>query len=33
MPITDEVYQILFHGKSPRAAVTDLMLRDPKDEG
>ena len=33
MPITDEVYRILFEGKSPRDAVTDLMLRDPKDEG
>jgi glycerol-3-phosphate dehydrogenase (NAD(P)+) len=32
LPITNEVYQILFHGKSPRAAVTDLMLRAPKDE-
>jgi glycerol-3-phosphate dehydrogenase (NAD(P)+) len=32
MPITDEVDQILFHGKSPRDAVTDLMLRVPKDE-
>ena len=33
MPITDEVEQILFRGKSPRDAVTDLMLRVPKDEG
>jgi len=32
MPITDEVYRILFEGKSPRDAVTDLMDRDPKDE-
>ena len=32
MPITDEVYRILFEGKSPLAAVTDLMGRDPKDE-
>lgn len=32
MPITDEVYRILFEGKSPLAAVTDLMERDPKDE-
>ena len=32
MPITDEVYRILFEGKSPLAAVTDLMDRDPKDE-
>ena len=32
MPITDEVYQILFERKPPRNAVTDLMLRHPKDE-
>ena len=33
MPITDELYQILFQGKSPRAAVSDLMVRIPKVEG
>jgi glycerol-3-phosphate dehydrogenase (NAD(P)+) len=33
MPITDEVELILFQGKSPRDAVTDLMLRTPRDEG
>ncbi len=32
MPITDEVYQILFENKPPMAALTDLMLRPPKDE-
>jgi glycerol-3-phosphate dehydrogenase (NAD(P)+) len=32
LPITSEVYQILFQDKSPRDAVTDLMLRAPKDE-
>ncbi len=32
MPITDEVYSILFENKPPRAAVSDLMLRDPKGE-
>jgi glycerol-3-phosphate dehydrogenase (NAD(P)+) len=32
MPITSELYQILFQGKSPRAAVSDLMLRLPKQE-
>jgi glycerol-3-phosphate dehydrogenase (NAD(P)+) len=32
MPITDEVYRILFEGKSPRAAVGDLMVRAPKVE-
>ena len=30
MPITDEVFRILFEGKSPRAAVTDLMVRAPE---
>jgi glycerol-3-phosphate dehydrogenase (NAD(P)+) len=32
MPIADEVYRILYEGKSPLAAVSDLMERDPKDE-
>lgn len=32
MPITDEVYQILFENKPPMTALTDLMLRPPKDE-
>jgi glycerol-3-phosphate dehydrogenase (NAD(P)+) len=32
MPIADEVYRILFEGKPPLAAVSDLMERDPKDE-
>ena len=32
MPIADEVYRILFEGKSPRQAVIDLMDREPKDE-
>jgi glycerol-3-phosphate dehydrogenase (NAD(P)+) len=32
MPITSELYQVLFQGKSPRAAVTDLMIRLPKQE-
>jgi glycerol-3-phosphate dehydrogenase (NAD(P)+) len=32
MPITNELFQILFQGKSPRAAVTDLMIRLPKQE-
>ena len=33
MPITGELYQILFEGKNPRTAVTDLMVRQPKVEG
>jgi len=32
MPITDEVYQILYEGKDPRSSVLDLMGRDLKDE-
>jgi glycerol-3-phosphate dehydrogenase (NAD(P)+) len=32
MPITEQVYRVLYEDKDPRAAVTDLMLRDPKDE-
>jgi glycerol-3-phosphate dehydrogenase (NAD(P)+) len=32
MPITNEVYSILFDGKSPKEAVTDLMTRVPKPE-
>ena len=30
MPITAELYQVLFEGKSPQAAVGDLMVRAPK---
>jgi glycerol-3-phosphate dehydrogenase (NAD(P)+) len=32
MPITAELHQVLFEAKSPRAAVTDLMERQPKVE-
>lgn len=32
MPITAEVYRVLYEGKEPRAAVVDLMLREPKSE-
>jgi len=32
MPITKEVYRVLFEGKDPQKAVTDLMTRDPKAE-
>ncbi len=31
-PITTEVYRVLYEGKDPRQAVTDLMLREPKGE-
>src|SRR5262249_31623152 len=32
MPITAEVYRVLYEGKDPRTAVDDLMLRSPKGE-
>ncbi len=32
MPITREVYQVIFDEKKPRSAVEDLMLRDKKFE-
>ncbi|AIQ64645.1 glycerol-3-phosphate dehydrogenase [Paenibacillus stellifer] len=32
MPITDQIYHVLFQGRSPRDAVEALMGRDPKAE-
>ena len=32
LPITEHMHAVLFAGASPRAAVTELMTRDPKDE-
>ena len=32
MPITEEVYRILFEGKDAREAVKDLMMREYKEE-
>ena len=32
MPITDQVYSVLFRGKSPVRAVADLMRREAKEE-
>ncbi|MCR4318248.1 MAG: NAD(P)-dependent glycerol-3-phosphate dehydrogenase [Planctomycetes bacterium] len=32
MPITGEIYAVLFENKNPREAVRDLMLRDYKSE-
>ena len=32
MPITAEVYRVLYEDKDPLAAVTDLMLRRPRGE-
>lgn len=32
MPITEQVYQVLFAGRTPQAAVSALLGRDPKSE-
>ncbi len=32
MPITEQIYQVLFAGLSPRSAVVNLMTRDPRCE-
>ncbi len=32
MPISQQVYEVLFEEKSPHQAVYDLMTRDPKEE-
>jgi glycerol-3-phosphate dehydrogenase (NAD(P)+) len=32
VPITDEVYKVLFEEKDPRHAVVDLMTRSKKQE-
>lgn len=32
MPICEQVYQVLFHGKRPRDGMAELMSRDPKEE-
>jgi glycerol-3-phosphate dehydrogenase (NAD(P)+) len=32
MPIAEQTHQVLFEGKSVAAAISDLMLRDPRDE-
>ena len=32
MPITKEIYLVLYKNKSPQAAVTDLMTRQKKAE-
>jgi glycerol-3-phosphate dehydrogenase (NAD(P)+) len=33
MPITAEIYKVLYEKKNPRTAVHDLMTRSPKEEG
>jgi glycerol-3-phosphate dehydrogenase (NAD(P)+) len=32
MPVVEEVYRILYEGKAPRQALSDLMTRELKDE-
>lgn len=32
MPISREIHNVLFDGKDPKQAVSDLMMRDPKPE-
>ncbi|MBD3274435.1 MAG: glycerol-3-phosphate dehydrogenase, partial [Candidatus Marinimicrobia bacterium] len=32
MPITQQVFQVLFHDKTPESAIFDLMSRDPVHE-
>lgn len=32
MPITEEIYRVLYENKDPKIAVQDLMTRAPKDE-
>jgi glycerol-3-phosphate dehydrogenase (NAD(P)+) len=32
MPIVEEVYAVLFEGRTARQAVENLMLREPKPE-
>ena len=32
MPITEQVYGVLFEGKSPQTAVAEIMAREPKEE-
>ena len=32
IPIINEAYEVLYNGKSPKLAISDLMGRDKKDE-
>lgn len=32
MPITQQVYDVLFNGKSPQTALTEIMSREPREE-
>ena len=33
MPITAQIYQVIYERKDPKKAVHDLMTRSPKEEG
>jgi glycerol-3-phosphate dehydrogenase (NAD(P)+) len=32
MPISRQVFEVIYNGKDPKKAVVDLMTRDLKDE-
>ena len=32
VPITDQLHEILFNGKSPKYVIADFMSRNPKAE-
>lgn len=32
MPITEQIYRILYEGLSPHEAVSNLLVREPKPE-
>ncbi len=32
MPITEQIYQVLFEGKEPRQVISEMLLRGPKRE-
>jgi glycerol-3-phosphate dehydrogenase (NAD(P)+) len=32
LPICEQVFYLAYEGKSPRAALTELMVRSPKSE-
>ena len=32
MPITEQIYKVLFEDKQPQQAIAELMTRDPKSE-
>jgi glycerol-3-phosphate dehydrogenase (NAD(P)+) len=32
MPISEQMNRVLFHGKDPKEAIVELMVREPKPE-